>query len=85
MKAGLPGARYNNKTNPTSASQTFSIQKNDVQFATIAVTSAGAVTYTNAADTSFTDNTDILSIVAPNPQDVTLADVNIVLELIRTS
>lgn len=85
VKAGVPGARYTNKTNPADATQTFSIQKNDVEFATVAVTTAGVVTFTCAADTSFNDNADILSIVAPATQDSALADVSIILPIIRST
>lgn len=84
VKKAIPGARANAKTNPTSAA-TFSLQKNDTEFATIAIGTGGAVTVTNTADVSFTDDTDIFSIVTPSPQDVTLADVSVLIPILRST
>jgi hypothetical protein len=84
IKKALAGARATAKTNPT-ATATFSLQKNDTQFGTIAIGTSGAVTLTNTADVTFTDDTDIFSIVAPSPQDVTLADVSLIVPIIRST
>lgn len=58
-------------TNPT-ATAVFSMKKNGSNFATASVSAGGVVTFTGA-ETTFAA-TDVLTITAPSPQDITLAN-----------
>jgi hypothetical protein len=60
-----------------TASTVFSLKKNGVEFGTLTF-GIGATTgvFAAAADTSFSAG-DILTVVAPNPRDATLADLSI--------
>ncbi len=76
--AGMPFSRAVLLVAPT-ASTVFSIQKNDVEFATITFAAGAMVgTFTSASDTSLVAG-DILSIVAPGTPDGTAADLGVTL------
>lgn len=81
--AGLVGSLGSAAIAPTAAA-VFSIQKNGVQIgtATFGASQASAV-FSFASAVSFAVG-DILSIVAPNPQDATLYDLSLVLVGTRT-
>ena len=76
--ANLVGSQANAATNPT-ASATFTFLKNGTSFGTVVIATNGTATFTATA-TSFTTG-DLFSVVAPDPQDATLADVSISLLL----
>lgn len=62
-----------------NAISVFSLQKNAVQFGTITFAAlSGVGVLASAADTVFSV-TDILTVLAPNPQDLLLGDVGVVL------
>lgn len=84
MKTGLGGARVTVGVNPT-ATAVFTIKKGVTSIGTISISTIGVPTIAFASDISFSDNTDILSIVAPSPQDTTLADVSIILPIQRST
>lgn len=68
-----------------TAESVFSVKKNDVEFATITFAIAGTVaSMTCAIETDFVAG-DILTLVAPNPQDATLEDLGWGLAAIRNS
>lgn len=71
------GSKYHNGTNP-SGTIVFDVKKNGSSIGSISVTSGGVATFTSTAGAaqSFAIG-DRLHVVAPTPQDGTLADVSI--------
>lgn len=66
-----------------AASATFSIRKNGTQFATMQfASSASTATFTAASDTDFAAG-DVLTVIAPNPADINLADIGFALAGVR--
>ncbi len=59
-----------------TASSVFSVRKNGVQFGTITVAPGGTVGTLSGTQTDFA-NGDILSIIAPSSQDLTLQNIGI--------
>lgn len=74
IPAGLAGTLVYVGVLPTATS-TFSFRKNGVEFGTIQIASTGAITLTAASETTF-EKGDLFSVVAPSPQDATLADIS---------
>jgi hypothetical protein len=72
--AGLVNSQVSVGVNPT-ATATYSLQKNGVEFGTLAIASSGTATWTGTATTFAVG--DVFRIVAPTSQDATLADVSI--------
>lgn len=76
--AGLADSRAKCGTAST-ATAVFSIQKNGVEFGTIAIAASGTTgTFASASGASFTAG-DILDVVGPSPRDATLADMHVTL------
>lgn len=72
--AGMAGSR-GIAADAASATAVFTLRKNGVDFGTMEfAASASVATFTAASDTDFAIG-DILTMVAPNPVDATLADV----------
>ena len=68
-----------------NASAIFSLQKNAVQFGTLTFLAGQTVgTFLAALATSFVAGVDILTVVAPNPQDLLLGDLGLTLAGTRT-
>jgi hypothetical protein len=66
-----------------AATATFSIRKNGTQFATMSFASGASIaTFTAASDTDFAAG-DVLTVIAPNPADSTLADIGFALAGVR--
>lgn len=73
--ASMTGSRAIAETASTGTA-VFSLVKNSTEFATITFDASATGSFTAASSTTFT-NVDKLVIVAPNPQDGTLADIGI--------
>lgn len=72
----LPAALSGSQTiagTPATATATFSICKNGIQFGTLAFTTSGA-TFSASAETAFSEG-GVLTIVAPSTVDSTLSDI----------
>lgn len=77
--ANFSGSRGSVGTNPTS-SAVFDIQKGGGSVGTITVSTGGVFTYASSGGTpvSFSAG-DIITLIAPSPQDATMADIGITL------
>jgi hypothetical protein len=75
LKAALAGSHFSVGTNPASTA-TYTLKKNGSSIGTIAISTGGVFTPTFASDVSFAAG-DIFNIIAPSPQDTTLADVGL--------
>jgi hypothetical protein len=80
--SGMSGSRGVAGTTAAS-SATFSLRKNGTQFATMSFASgASTATFTAASDADFAAG-DVLTVIAPNPADGTLADIGFALAGVR--
>jgi hypothetical protein len=80
--ASLPNSKGVVATS-AAATATFSLKKNGTQFATMQfAASATTATFTAASDTDFAAG-DVLTIVAPTPNDTSLADLGVALAGVR--
>jgi hypothetical protein len=71
------------RRNGSGSQPTFSLRKNGTQFATMQFSSgASTATFTAASDTDFAAG-DVLTVIAPNPADSTLADIGFALAGVR--
>ncbi len=71
--AGMPGSRGVVGTTP-AATAVFDLRHNAVSFGTMTFAAAATATFSVPADTVFVPG-DVLTVVAPAPQDGTLADL----------
>lgn len=76
--AAATGSRASSSTAATSAGKVFSLRKNGTQFGTVTFSTSSTGVFAIGADTTF-DPGDILTVIAPSPQDGTLADISIAL------
>ncbi len=82
IAAGLAGTQVSVGGAPSDGTQTFSLQKNTVQFGTIQITTGGGVALTAASLTTFAI-ADTLTIVAPALPDSTMSDIGVALLIVR--
>lgn len=83
MKAAMPGAKITHNANPTTNPVTFSLKRNGgAAFGTVAISSAGAYTLTQAAAEVFAED-DVLTIEGPASSDATLTDVGMLFQVVR--
>jgi hypothetical protein len=81
IPAGLTGTRAASGVNPT-ASATITLKKGSASFGTITIAPSGAVTLAASTHTTFSSG-DVLTIIAPSPQDSTLADIGISIAAVK--
>lgn len=84
LPGDFAGSKCRVGTNPTSTA-VFTVQKNESNVGTISINTSGVATFssTSSLPVSFAAG-DHLEIIAPSPQDATLADVNVSFKGTRT-
>ena len=81
LVTALPGSNFVIGTNPTSTA-VFTLKKNSTTTGTLSVSTGGAVTVSFTGDVSFAA-TDKFVVIAPSPQDATLADVGLNFKFVK--
>ena len=83
LVAGLPNS-WGKADTAATATATFSLRKNGVEVGTFAwAASATTPTFSLASDVTYVGGVDYLSVLAPNPQDASLAGVSYSLAGVR--
>ena len=82
FQSGLPNSEGYANTAPT-ANAVFSIRKNGVQFATMTIAAAAHTATFVCSTQAELEAGDVLTVRAPNPQDLTMMDVGFVLAGLR--
>lgn len=81
LVTSLTGSKFTLGTNPASTA-TYTLKKNGSSIGSIAISTGGVFTPTFSSDITFSPG-DVFNIIAPSPQDTTLADVGLNFKFVK--